>query len=262
MDWLFTNQPGAVAVAIGPWNIYWYGIIIVTALVAGLGVSIFRARQKQVSTHHVYNLFLLLLPTGLIGGRIAHVIAEWPYYISQPVSILRIWEGGLAFHGVLIACLITAAVYCHRQHLSFWRMTDVMVVGVPLMQAIGRWGNYFNQELYGPPTDLPWGIPISITNRLGEFIEATHFHPIFLYESLAMVAVFGMLWYVSRRYDWRPGMLTLVYFFLFGIVRFALDFFRIDHPQIGPLLVTQWISIIVIISAGYSFLYRLLAKHP
>ncbi len=245
MNFLHAYNPSAIAVSIGSLDIRWYGIIIATAVLTGFLITFQIVKKKQVSTEHVYNLLFLIAIFGIIGGRIGHVIGEWDHYSSDALSVLRIWDGGLAFHGVLFGSLIVTYFYARNKKISFWLLTDAVVVGLPLMQSIGRWGNYFNQELYGKPTDLVWGIPINPALRIEGYELFTYFHPLFLYESLLMLVVFGFMFALYRSGRLQQGQQTLIYLIVFSGVRFSLDFFRIGMLEIGPLLLTQWLSVII-----------------
>jgi len=205
--------------------------------------------KKQISASHIYNLLFWIIIFGIIGGRIGHIIGELNYYQQFPENILRIWQGGIAFHGVLIASLIVVYIYTKIKKISFWLVTDLIVVALPLMQSIGRWGNYLNQEIFGQPTESAWGIPIDLARRPAGFEQYTYFHPIFLYESLLMILVFILLLYLFNKNKPKIGQLTLLYFVIFSGIRFSLDFFRIDMPSIGPLLITQWLSIVLFVGA-------------
>lgn len=260
MNFLHDFHPPAIAFSVFSIDIYWYGIIIVLAVAVGLVIALQSAKKKQVNTDHIYNLLFWLIIFGIIGGRLAHVVGDWSFYKSNLVNIFKVWEGGLAFYGVLSAGLITTFVYSRYRKISFWLLTDIMVVSLPLMQAIGRWGNYFNQELYGRPTDSPWGIPIESVNRVAGFEQYGFFHPLVLYDSILMLFVFFLLLYLFRSASLPIGRLSLIYFFLFAIIRFCMDFLRIGMPELGPLLVTQWLSIILSILAVVIWRSRLRVK--
>ena len=245
------QYPEAILFSIGAVTVYWYGVILAVAIIVGLFIAHKNFEKKQVSTDHLYNLLFLLIIFGLIGGRIGHIIGEWGYYAASPSSIIKIWEGGLAIHGVLSAGLLVVYFYTRIKKLSFWLVVDSMIIALPLMQSIGRWGNYFNQELFGKPTEVAWGIPIALANRPFEYAGYEFFHPLFFYESILMLLVFAIIYYLFRQDQFHFGHYTLLYFILFGVIRFSLDFLRIDMFQIGPLLLTQWISIVIIALAIY-----------
>ncbi|MFZ6036428.1 MAG: prolipoprotein diacylglyceryl transferase [Patescibacteria group bacterium] len=256
MDWWHTFSPSAVAFQLGFFTLSWYGIIIAGAVLAALAVARFWFVRRGVSLDYMYGLLFWLLVFGVIGGRIGHIIGEWSYYSSNPGAIPALWRGGIAIQGVLIADILTLWWYTRRHRLAFWGIADILAVAAPLAQAIGRWGNYFNQELYGGPTDVAWAIPIEPAYRLSGYAAATHFHPLFLYESLLMLELFIVMYVLYCKQALRPGEYTLLYFMLFPVVRFSLDFLRIDMLAVGPLLLSQWISIAFIIGAIGLWWYR------
>lgn len=249
MDFLHETIPTAIALTVGPLTVYWYGIILACAVVVGLIVIYYAFKKKQVRTEHLYNLFFLLVVFCIIGGRIGHVIGNFEYYSNDPIKIITFWEGGIVFHGVLLAGLITVILYARIKRIRLWLLTDSIVLGLPLMQSIGRWGNYFNQEVYGTPSDAPWAIVIDAAHRLPGYEDGVLFHPLFLYESLLMLVVFVILFSVFRTRSLQPGRLTLIYFILWAIVRFSLDFLRIEMLELGPLLLTQWITLALFMGA-------------
>ncbi|MBI5037705.1 MAG: prolipoprotein diacylglyceryl transferase [Candidatus Kerfeldbacteria bacterium] len=251
MGWLHTWHPSPIAFSTSSLSVSWYGLVLVAGVVVGLLLVRRLWRRAGIALDHLYGIVTWLIIGGLIGGRIGHVIGEWDYYSGHLSELFSIWHGGLAIQGILIVGLIILWVYTRRQRLSFWQVTDLFVVVVPLVQAIGRWGNYFNQELFGKPASVPWAIPIDAAHRPVEYASVVYFHPLFLYESLLMLELFIVLFVLYRKQALRTGEYTLLYFMLFPVVRFSLDFLRIDMLAVGPLLLSQWISIAFIIGAGW-----------
>jgi len=260
MNFLHDFHPKSIAFSVFGLEVHWYGIIIVLAIVIGLIFILQIAKKKQVSSDHVYNLLFLLIIFGLIGGRLVHVIGDWGYYKNNLGQIIKVWQGGLAFFGVLMASIGTVIVYSRIKKISFWLLSDLIVVILPLIQAMARWGNYFNQELYGQPTNLPWGIPVDIDKRLVGLENHVYYHPVFLYESLLMILIFVLLLYLFRSNKLKTGQLTLLYFIIFSAERFFLDYLRIDMLKVGPLLATQWLSIILFVAAVVIWLKLFRAK--
>ena len=258
MNFLHATRPQEIAFHTGTVDIYWYGVFIALAIVTGFVITYNYSKKKQMSTEHVFNLLFLIVVFGVIGGRIGHIIGDLGYYSDNPSELYKIWHGGLAIHGVLLASIFVVYVYSRIQRLSFWLLTDSIVFSLPLMQAIGRWGNYFNQELYGLPTDVSWGIPIEAGRRVAAYATEQYFHPLFLYESMLMLLVFICLVIIVPSVKLKTGALTLLYFLIFPVIRFSLDFFRIEMLSIGPLLLTQWISILLFVTAAFLLirLYR------
>jgi phosphatidylglycerol:prolipoprotein diacylglycerol transferase len=200
----------------------------------------------------------------LIGGRLYHVIDQWDQYAGDPLSIVLPPYSGLGVYGGILTGTIAAWVYIKRNNLPFWTWADIIAPGLFVMQAIGRWGNFFNQELYGPPTDLPWGIAIDCMHRVPEYpctlypFETTFFQPLFLYESIsgALGAAF-LLWLGLRHRDrLRPGDLLLVFFIWYAAVRFALESLRTGNWTFFGIPTAMLISAVVAIGALAVLAYR------
>ena len=262
----FTPQP--ILFSIGQIHIYWYGLFMVTGIIIALIINLKLAEYYNINKEIIYDLSFWLIIWGVIGARIYDVILELPYYANNPLNVFKIWQGGLAIHGAIIAGLLTVYFYCKKLDVNFWKITSIIVPGLALAQAIGRWGNYFNQELFGKPTSLPWGIPIEILNRPIDHMGNQFFHPTFLYESLGNFAIFIILisihlLVIKRRTSEKINnhyTLTLLYLVLYSILRFSLEFIRIDYtPTFFNLRTPQIISSIIII-ACIILLIRLFSK--
>ncbi len=271
--------------------------------------------EKQ-SIDHFYNISFYLVIFSLLGARLYHVLNQLSYYWQNPLQILSIWNGGLALHGALLAGVLVILWYVKKHNLLVsskmkkandkqitkpnsqnggflnignWRMfgilhfrfefltiVDIFAPAMVLGQAIGRWGNYFNQELYGIPTNLPWGIPIELVNRMPGFTDFTYFHPTFLYESLLNLVVFGVLislhkkqlatsnWQLAKKPEARsqkleafhPGTITAIYIILYSFIRLSLELIRIDTtPIIFGIRLPILVSIVLIV-AGIVFIFR------
>ncbi len=245
-NFLHTFHPNPILFTLGPVAIHWYGLLVVLGIVAGIAVATWLAKKYGIKSDQVIDLAFWLVIFGLLGGRLYAVFLFADYYFSHPLEIFAVWRGGLAIHGAIIAGAITLWVYAKKKQQSFWQWADIVVVALALGQAIGRWGNYFNQELFGKPTSLPWGIPIDIANRPQEFLQSEFFHPTFLYESLLNLVVFGILLTLHLRRikkDCHPdpaaagegspglqyGIIALIYLILYSAVRIGLEFLRIDE---------------------------------
>lgn len=254
---LHTFQPQPVLAELGPFTIHWYGLFLSLGAVAGYVVFRWLGRRYRLPARQLETLYFLTVLAGFIGARLYHVLNEWGYYAAHPNEVLAVWNGGLAIHGGLLAGLAVFILYARRQGLSFWLLADLAVPAVALGQAIGRWGNYFNQELFGQPTSLPWGIPIDILNRPPEFVTSDFFHPTFLYESLGSLLVFVIVMLLHRRRLGLPGqqrtthfgMIALIYFITESLVRTGTELLRVDRvPVIAgvrlPLLASILIAVI------------------
>ncbi len=222
---MFSVVPQSVALVLGPVTIYWYGLCIAAGAAAGFFILLHLWRQRLWPIDEAYSLFVWTIIVGFIGARLYYVLYAWQYFQYNLNEIWQVWHGGLAIHGGLIGGLLVIGTYAYRQRRSLLELLDVIVVGIPLGQAIGRWGNYFNQELFGTPTNLPWGIPIDVAHRPLEYVSFTHFHPTFLYESILNFILFLILLSLNQKKP-QTGALTAAYFFGYGLIRFMMEFWR------------------------------------
>lgn len=227
----------------GPLWIRWYGVILALALVASLALTSWLWRRAGRSVDQLFDLAFWVVLAGFIGARLYHVVNEWPTYLAHPSEIVAIWHGGLAIHGALLFGVLALWWFVRRYGLPFASTLDLAAPGVALGQAIGRFGNYINQELFGRPTQLPWGLPVDVAHRPVGYEAFTTFHPTFLYESLGdvMLALGLTLWLVRGKP--KPGTVILTYLALSSLVRAGTELLRIDRvPVIAgarlPLLVS------------------------
>lgn len=256
MNFLHNFLPNATLLEVGPITIYWYGFFIALAILAGLLVSLQIAKWYKIEKNVIFDLFFYLIIGGLIGTRVFYILYNPIYFWQHPLDIFKIWQGGLAIHGGLLFGLLILIWFCKKRKVDFWKLTSVIVPGIVLGQAIGRWGNYFNQELFGLPTDLAWGIPIAMANRPVGYEMFEYFHPTFLYESIGSLVIFGILllghWFVLKRskiLDIRYWIfITVGYILLYSILRFFMEFLRIDEMLvIFGMRVTLLVSLVIIV---------------
>ncbi len=247
-------QPPNILLEIGPITLYWYGLIIAVAILLSYFFVLKISKYFLIKKDTLNDLFLWLIVWSIIGSRIYEIFLEWNYYLQNPSQILKIWEGGLAIHGAILAGLIVIYFYSKKYKINFWRITGLIAPGLALGQAIGRFGNWFNQELYGLPTNLPWAIPISIENRIVEFIDYQYFHPTFLYESIGNILIFIILITLIIRLknkvnlDYLGKISFAVYLFLYSVLRFFIEFIRLDPtPDLFGLRWPQIFSLLMII---------------
>ncbi len=184
---LFSIQPiDRTALELGPLTVYWYGIIIGLGAVLGYIIANREAKKRGMPADIIADLLIFAVPIAIISARLYYVIFSWDYYSQNPGSILAIWEGGLAIHGALIGSVITAVIFARVRKISFWKLADIVAPSIILGQAIGRWGNFMNQEAHGGPVTREFleglFLPDFIINQM--FIEGIYYHPTFLYESL------------------------------------------------------------------------------
>ncbi len=261
---LHNQLPTATLFSFGPFSIYWYGLCLVSGIISAILITFYLAKSYQVSREDLFDLSFWLIVAGLTGARLYDVLLELPYYIDRPFRVFAVWQGGLAIHGAIIAGLLTVWIFSQRRQIYFFKLSSLLVPGLALGQAVGRWGNYFNQELFGLPTSLPWGIPINVWNRPIAYVSSDFFHPTFLYESLGCLIIFALLILrnylafkngrpASRFYVWSVGL----YMILYSILRFLLEFIKIDTTPIWfglrwPQLMSLTIIAATIFAVSYS----------
>ncbi|MEX2599246.1 MAG: prolipoprotein diacylglyceryl transferase [Dehalococcoidia bacterium] len=262
------------SVTIGPLEIRFYSIMILSGLLAGVLLAQREAKRLGENPEHVVNIAVLGAVFGIIGARLYHVVDAnyWPYYRDNPGQIIAIWNGGIGIFGAIAGAALALVVYVWwvnrnaaqqgrrgaGKRMDPLRWFDIGAPAFLLGQAIGRWGNFFNQELFGPPTDLPWGIPIPMQNRPEGYEGFTHFHPLFLYESLLSLLGVVVLLFVARRYaHWvRPGDILLMYLIWYPATRFLLEFMRIGNWQFGDIPMAQIVSALFILAAAGLLVWR------
>jgi len=260
--------PSPNILEIGPLALRWYGLLIVLGVLLAAIIAAREAKRRGLDPNIVWDGLFVVLIFGLVGARLYHVVSTptgseigFQYYLQNPIEIFAIWRGGLGIYGAVVGGVIGLYLFTRWRRLNFLQYLDVGTPGLLLAQAIGRWGNYFNQELYGFPTDLPWGIPIDLQHRLPQFAQLpadTLFHPSFLYESLWNFAGFWVLLYVARRFGQRllNGEIFGLYLILYSLGRFLVEFQRPDAWMMGGLATAQWIAIALILLSLGIMLYR------
>lgn len=258
---MFTS-PGKIAVNIGPFHIHWYGIIIATAFVTGLSVASKIAEKQGLSKEHIINMAGYLLLGAMLGARIYYVLFNWNYYSQNLQEIFMLWYGGISIHGALIGGLITGIIYTKLNRLPLLKYADVLSYGLILGQAIGRWGNFFNSEAFGSPTNLPWKLYIPPESRPEIFKNYSFFHPTFLYESLWDLAVFFLLFFVFRKkFQDKPGAVFFCYLILYSTGRFLIEGIRVDSIYyVFGMPLAQFISILIIILAIFGLYFVTVLK--
>lgn len=256
IDFLHSYLPQSVLFQIGPISIHWYGVFIAAGILAGTFLAARLAQAYQIDPEKMYDVALYAALGGLIGARAYAVFLEFSYYVAHPFEIIAVWHGGLAIHGGIIGALFALIIYCKIKSMPFWRVIDVAAPALALGQAIGRFGNYFNQEIFGTPTDLPWGIPIAPENRPAMYSSFTYFHPTFLYESILNIANLTVL-LVLRRYLKQPGAIFFVYLINYAIIRILMEQLRTDvAPEFFGIRVPVLVSLVMIVisvAAIFSF---------
>lgn len=240
-----------VAISIGPFTIYWYGLIIGIGILLGYIFATREGERLGVSKDLFADLLIWAIPIAIICARLYYVAFEWDFYGKNPVNIIKIWEGGLAIHGGLIGAVLTGIIFARVKKVSFWKLADIAAPSIILGQAIGRWGNFMNQEAHGEEVSRLFlenlHLPEFIINQM--YIDGAYYHPTFLYESLWNIVGFILL-ILLRKVNLRRGELFLTYLIWYSVGRFFIEGMRTDSLMIGEQLrAAQTISITIIMAA-------------
>ena len=238
-----------VAFSLGPITVRWYGLLIATAMLIAAVGGCRMMRKAGINEDDFLTIFMVTIVAAILGARIYYVIFELPYYIQHPDEIIAIWHGGLAVHGGLLAGVASIYLGCRHYKISFWQFTDIMAPFMILGQALGRWGNFFNQEAYGyevDPAAVPWAM----------WIDGAYRHPTFLYESCWDLLVFFVLLWLARQAWVRRGEIALGYLMLYSMGRVVVEGFRTDSLMLGPLRMAQVMSLVLFVGALLVLFYR------
>ncbi|MFH1867251.1 MAG: prolipoprotein diacylglyceryl transferase [Patescibacteria group bacterium] len=224
-----TFTPSPIFLQLGPVALHWYGLLVALGVLVGYFVAYKLWQRSGREVKRFEQLVLWIVLAGFVGARLVDVfLFEWDYFKDNLILIPQIWQGGLAIHGGLLGGFLVLWWYAKKRKDSLWQMLDIFTPAVVLGQAVGRWGNYFNQELFGAPTTLPWGIYIEPVYRPAVYIASEFFHPVFLYESLVLFAIFFLLRWLAKD-KIKSGTIFLVYLSAASLVRLTLEFIRVDE---------------------------------
>ncbi|GGC82621.1 prolipoprotein diacylglyceryl transferase [Thalassobacillus devorans] len=254
-----------VFLQLGPLSIYWYGVIIAAGAYLGLWLAVRETERLGLKKDLMIDAVVIAIPVAIISARIYYVIFEWERYAGGSLlDIFAIWEGGIAIHGALIGSVITAIVYARVKKVSVWMLLDIAAPSILLGQAIGRWGNFMNQEAHGGPVSESFYnnfmqyLPEFITNQM--CIGGTMYHPTFLYESVWNILGFVLL-LVLRRYNPLRGEVFLSYVIWYSIGRFFVEGLRTDSLYlVGDIRTAQAISIVLVVASIAAIIYRRKSK--
>jgi phosphatidylglycerol---prolipoprotein diacylglyceryl transferase len=235
-----------VAVAIGPLSVRWYAVLIMLGIVAAVILLRWLARQWGLDPEFPLDAAPWVVLAAIVGARLYYLLLKWDYYLDNPAEAFNVRLGGLTVHGAIAGGAFALFLYSRVRGERFVTWGDLTIASVPVGQAIGRWGNWANQEAFGTPSNLPWAVEIEPAKRPADYMFFDTFHPTFLYESILDLAIAAILvWIVLRmRYDWRwrEGDAIWTYAVLYGSVRFAIESMRTDSLYIGPFPAAYWIS--------------------
>ena len=242
------QSPGPIIFEIGPIAVRWYGLLIASAVLIGLTLSQYLAKRCGVDPELLGDLAIWLVIFAIPAARIYYVLFEWQEYSQRPEDIIAIWKGGIAIHGAIIGGTLGTIIFARLNRISLWQLLDLIAPSLILGQAIGRWGNFFNSEAFGKPTDLPWKLYIAPRYRPLDSLNAEYYHPTFLYESLWNLGVFAILlflffWGLKSRNRLKTGTLAGVYLIAYSLGRVWIEWLRTDSLMLGPLKVAQVVSI-------------------
>ncbi len=230
-------------------EIKWYSFLIFLGMLIAYFLINKEAKKKKLPGEYLSDMFFYGIIIGILGARIYYVLFNISYYLNNPVEIFMIWHGGLAIHGGIIAGLIFLIIYTKKKKINLWLLLDIVVVGLIIAQAIGRWGNFFNSEAYGRIVDFNTLKNLHIPQFIikGMYIDGAYREPTFLYESLFSFLCFLVLLIVRKNKKQKTGILTAIYVIWYGIERFFIEILRSDSLMLGPIKIAQVISIIAII---------------
>ncbi|HBE18903.1 MAG TPA: prolipoprotein diacylglyceryl transferase [Cyanobacteria bacterium UBA11149] len=255
-------SPGPILLHFGPVTVRWYGFLIASAVLIGLTLSQYLAKRRKVNPDLLGDLAIWLVIGAIPCARLYYVLFEWEQYAQRPEDIIAIWKGGIAIHGAIIGGVLASIIFAKFNKISVWLLLDLVVPSLILGQAIGRWGNFFNSEAFGRPTNLPWKLYIPQQQRPEKFIDVDYFHPTFLYESLWNILVFGLLMTLffrdlKQKRHLKVGTLALVYMVCYSSGRVWIEGLRMDSLMFGPLRMAQMVSLgaIALGLFGLSWLY-------
>jgi phosphatidylglycerol:prolipoprotein diacylglycerol transferase len=255
------SPPSPIIFELGPLAVRYYGVCIALGIVVATWLTGRELERKGCDSTLAVDALFFVIPPGLIGARLYHLITDWELYRNDPFpAVFEIQNGGLGIYGAVIGGFLGLLIFARLRGINPFTFADAAAPGLVLAQAIGRWGNYFNQELFGKPSKLPWAIRIAPANRPAGYADATSFHPTFLYESIWNVIVCLILLWVARRLAQRlmTGDVFLLYVSLYSLGRFFVETLRIDTTgfMVGPIRGNLFVSSILALSFGLILLMR------
>ena len=246
------QSPGDIAFNILGFPVYFYGIILAIAIAAGVYAAylLYKKYYDAENAQCIFDISPYAIIFGIIGARLYYCLVNYSYYSAHPLEIFDIRQGGLSIHGMIIAGIITLIIMSKRCKVPALKLLDCFLCGTALAQSVGRWGNFFNSEAFGLPTDLPWKLFIPLSKRPEEFVSNEYFHPAFLYEGILDLLIFFVLLALLGRFSKKPGIITCLYLILYSLARIAVESLRIDSVlNIQGFPVAQLASVVLIVVA-------------
>ncbi|MEZ4210632.1 MAG: prolipoprotein diacylglyceryl transferase [Patescibacteria group bacterium] len=247
---IYTGQLSFSPIAFysGNFPVHWYGIIMAIGIYVAYTTNLRFASEIQTSIHidHLASASIWAILGGIIGARALFVILKWSEFAGTPSDIFNLQGGGLSIHGAILGGIVAVILYAKQHQLNWFKLADLLVIGIPLGQIIGRFGNFINQEAYGGPTSLPWKMYIDPINRPVGLEDTPFYHPTFLYEAILLIGLFYIVRHVANHNAW-PGKVFATYLMGYSVIRFITEFFRIDSDYIGILSYAQLASVIILI---------------
>ena len=249
-------SPDSSTIEVGPLSIHFYGLTLLVAIAAAVAIAGIRWTRRGGDWDLIFRVAVWGVASGIVGARLYHVVTSWNELPDEWWGPLAIWKGGLGVWGGIGLGVIVGAIVARRSGANLARLADCVAPALLVAQGIGRFGNWWNQELYGRPTDLPWGLEISPENRDIDHIENETFHPTFLYEALWNFAAAGILVVVERRFRIRPGGLFALYVFLYSVGRLWIEMLRIDPShEWGGIRLNVYVAGVAIVLSGAFFVW-------
>lgn len=255
-------------IKIGPLTLNFYGLLIMLGVIAAAILSTYEAKRRKLDADIILDSLTWIVLGGVIGARLWHIFTPpasmvaqgitTQYYLAHPLAAIAIWRGGLGIPGAVAGGALAFYLYAKKRGLKFGLWADIFAPGLALGQAIGRWGNFINQEVYGSPTDLPWAIRIDPQHRLPEFMAYETYHPLFLYESIFNFLNMVFLLWISRKFEDRlkNGDVFLTYLVSYPIFRFFMEFLRLDNSYVAGVNANQTLMIVIAVTALGTIIWR------